>query len=125
MFSVGIRRKFQAQHFLIGGDWGAENQPHSHDYVVEVELEGQPLDEHGYLLDIDEIKRHLDELLSQFEGRMLNSLPDFEGLNPSLERFARILCAALANRVRNEQLTALTIKLWEDPVAWASYRLEF
>lgn len=125
MFSVGIRREFQAQHFLIGGDWGAENQPHSHDYVVEVELEGQPLDEHGYLLDIDDIKRHLDDLLSQFEGRMLNSLPDFEGLNPSLERFARILCAALANRVRNEQLSALTIKLWEDPVAWASYRLEF
>jgi 6-pyruvoyltetrahydropterin/6-carboxytetrahydropterin synthase len=30
MYTVTITRDFVAQHFLIGGDWGAENQWHSH-----------------------------------------------------------------------------------------------
>ena len=42
MYTVTITRDFVAQHFLIGGDWGAENQWHSHHYQVEVRLEGEP-----------------------------------------------------------------------------------
>ena len=35
MYSVAVKREFVAQHFLIGGDWGAENDWHSHHYQVE------------------------------------------------------------------------------------------
>ncbi len=125
MFSLGIRREFVAQHYLVGGNWGAENAPHSHDYRLEAVMQGKSLNRHGFLIDIVEAEHELDELLAQFRGVTLNTLPDFEGLNPSVERFARILCASLANRIRSESLTALTIKLWESPTAWASYRLEF
>ena len=41
MYSLAIRRDFVAQHYLIGGDWGAENQKHSHHYQVEVQVEGK------------------------------------------------------------------------------------
>jgi len=44
MYTVTITRDFVAQHFLVGGDWGAENQWHSHHYQVEVRLEGATLD---------------------------------------------------------------------------------
>ena len=47
MYTVTITRDFVAQHFLIGGDWGAENQWHSHHYKAEVRLEGATLDQHG------------------------------------------------------------------------------
>ena len=40
MYAVAVSRDFVAQHFLIGGDWGAENESHSHHYRVEVGLEG-------------------------------------------------------------------------------------
>jgi 6-pyruvoyltetrahydropterin/6-carboxytetrahydropterin synthase len=50
MYTLSVRREFRAEHFLIGGDWGAENQPHVHAYRLEVELEGERLDAHGYLL---------------------------------------------------------------------------
>jgi len=50
MYTVTITRDFVAQHFLIGGDWGAENQWHSHHYKAEVRLEGATLDQHGYLV---------------------------------------------------------------------------
>ena len=38
MYTTAVQRSFIAQHFLIGGDWGRENQPHSHHYVVELQL---------------------------------------------------------------------------------------
>jgi len=76
MYTVAVRRDFIAQHYLIGGDWGAENE-----------------------------------------------LPEFEGLNPSIEHFARILCRSLAGRLKAPNLAAITVKIWENEIAWARYRL--
>src|SRR5918993_508802 len=52
MYTLGIKRNFIARHFLVGGDWGAENLPNSHHYVLELQLTGKELDQHGYLVDI-------------------------------------------------------------------------
>ena len=35
MYTLAVQRDFVAQHFLIGGDWGAENDWHSHHYRLE------------------------------------------------------------------------------------------
>ena len=64
MYSVAVKRDFVAQHFLIGGDWGAENDWHSHHYQVEVQLQGPTLDQHGYLVDIVDINTHLEALVA-------------------------------------------------------------
>jgi len=124
MYTVSVKRNFFAEHFLIGGDWGRENQPHSHDYQVEILLEGATLDRHGYLVDIVEIKAHLEALLNYFGNRLLNDLPEFKGLNPSIEQFARIFCHRLSQQIESPSLSAITIKIWEDESAWASYRQE-
>ena len=41
MYTVSVKQDLIAQHYLIGGDWGAENEPHSHHYEVEVRLSRQ------------------------------------------------------------------------------------
>ena len=125
MYSVAVKRDFVAQHFLIGGDWGAENEWHSHHYAVEVQLEGESLDQHGYLVDIVEIEANLEELVARYRDKTLNELPEFAELNPSIEYFAGILCQKLAERIQASNLSRLTIKIWENEIAWASYRLEF
>ncbi len=122
MYTVAVKRDFVAQHFLIGGDWGAENQWHSHHYVVEVQLEGATLDRHGYLVDIVDIEAGLESLVAAFKDKTLNDLPQFAQLNPSIEHFARIFCDALAGRIQAPNLSAITIKIWENEIAWASYR---
>jgi len=88
MYTTAVQRSFIAQHFLIGGDWGKENQPHSHHYVVELQLEGATLDRHGYLVDIVDIESNLEALVEQYRDRTLNELAEFAGLNPSIEHFA-------------------------------------
>jgi 6-pyruvoyltetrahydropterin/6-carboxytetrahydropterin synthase len=123
MYTVAVKRDFIAQHFLIGGDWGAENVKHSHHYVLEVQLEGTRLDRHGYLVDIVDIEQQLDGLVAVYKDQTLNDMPAFEGLNPSIEHFARIACEHLTARIKADTLSFVTVKLWENDIAWASYRL--
>ena len=125
MYTLSLQRRFEAWHHLIGGDWGAENQRHSHPYRLELRLEGKELDKHGYLVDLVQVEGQLDELLQHYIGADLNELAEFAGLNPSLEHFARILANTLAKRLENGHLRALRVQIWENEEAWASYRLEF
>ena len=121
MWTVAVKRDFVAQHYLIGGDWGAENEWHSHHYAVEVQLHGRTLDQHGYLVDIVDIEQKLDELVAEYRDKTLNDLPLFTGLNPSIEHFAQILCLQFTDRIFADTLTAVSVKLWENDIAWAGY----
>jgi 6-pyruvoyltetrahydropterin/6-carboxytetrahydropterin synthase len=124
MYTLGVRRDFIARHFLIGGDWGRENLPNSHHYVLELQLAADELDRHGYLVDIVDVTNHLDELIGHFAEKMLNELPEFKGLNPSLEHFARILATGLNNRIKARHLRGLKVILWENESAWAAYEVD-
>jgi 6-pyruvoyltetrahydropterin/6-carboxytetrahydropterin synthase len=119
-YTLAVKRDFVARHFLVGGDWGAENELHSHSYQVEVQLEGKLLDEHGYLLDIVAVEAHLEELAAYYRDRTLNDLPEFAGLNPSIEHFARLLCQEISSRIK-APISAATVKIWENDIAWAAY----
>jgi 6-pyruvoyltetrahydropterin/6-carboxytetrahydropterin synthase len=124
MYTVAVLRDFIAQHYLIGGDWGAENDLHAHHYEVELQLVGEDLDQHGYLVDIVEIEQALETQIAYYRNQTLNQLPEFAGLNPSIEHFSRILCQALAEKILAENIYQITIKLWENQLAWAAYQLE-
>jgi 6-pyruvoyltetrahydropterin/6-carboxytetrahydropterin synthase len=123
MYTLGVRCGFIARHYLIGGDWGAENFPNSHHYVLELQLEGRELDPHGYLVDIVDVKKHLDEVIGQYKEQMLNDCPAFAGLNPSIEHFARVLAVALNERIEAANISTLKVALWEDESAWAAYQV--
>jgi 6-pyruvoyltetrahydropterin/6-carboxytetrahydropterin synthase len=124
MYTLGVRRDFIARHYLIGGNWGPENFPNSHHYVLELQLDGEKLDQHGYLADIVDVEKHLDELVSYYQEQMLNDKPEFAGLNPSIEHFSRILATSLSERIRAENVSALKVVLWENQSAWAAYELK-
>lgn len=122
LYTVAIRQELIARHYLIGDASESEKQRHSHCYQVEVQLEGFTLNEQGYLVDIVEIESHLADLLAYYQDKTLNELPEFRGLNPSIEHLARILCRALSDRLKTPNIKALTIRVWESANAWALYR---
>jgi len=125
MYAMTVRTDFIAQHYLIGGDWGPENERNSHHYVLELQLEGPELDQHGYLVDIVQVEAELRDARAHYADRLLNDLPEFHGLNPSIEQFARILCQRLGKRLAAPNLTGVAVRLWENEVASASYRESF
>ena len=124
MYTVSVSHEFTAWHYLIGGDWGPENELNAHPYKVEALLEGPGLDRHGYLVDIIAVEQALAAIDTRYAGNTLNELPEFEGLNPSVEHFARILWDFIAERIPTEPLASMTIRVWEGENAWASYRRE-
>ncbi len=124
MYTLAVKRNFVAQHFLIGGDWGEENFWHSHHYALEVIMEAPTLDQHGYLVDIVDVETALETLVAYFKDKTLNKLPEFTGLNPSVEHFTRICCEKLVAAIGPAHLSAMTVKIWENDIAWAAYRHE-
>ena len=125
MYSVAVTREFIASHFLIGGDWGSENFPHSHHYVAEIRIDGDQLDQHGYLVDIVDIEAALDKTVAYFRDSVLNEKPEFAGLNPSIEHFSRIINEQISSKIRPLGNASLTVKLWENATCWAAFRKEF
>jgi len=124
MYTLGVKRDFIARHFLIGGDWGSENFPNSHHYVLELQMSGKELDLHGYLVDIVDVEKHLDEIVNYYKEQMLNDKPEFGELNPSIEHFARILATSLSDRITAENISELKVVLWENDSAWAAYEVQ-
>lgn len=125
MYSLVVGRDFVAQHFLIGGDWGPENEWHSHHYRLEVTLEATELDQHGFLVDIVDVESNLERVVAQYKDKTLNELPPFEGLNPSIEHFARITCMQLKDSLKATHLTALSVTIFEDDIGRTTYRHEY
>jgi 6-pyruvoyltetrahydropterin/6-carboxytetrahydropterin synthase len=124
MYTLGVRREFIARHFLIGGDWGPENFPNSHHYILELQLAGNEVDAHGYLVDIVDVERHLDEIVGYYREQMLNEKPEFAGLNPSIEHFSRILCTTLNERIDAGNISMVKVVLWEHENAWAAFEVD-
>jgi 6-pyruvoyltetrahydropterin/6-carboxytetrahydropterin synthase len=125
VYHIGLFRPFRALHFLIGGDWGPENNLHSHDYKVEWDLQGPDLDDDGFLLDLVAVEGLLDEALDEIRGRTLNDLTAFRGLNPSVERLSRFLSdRLLEQRPRwdpRHRLRFSVVKVFENDSAWAAW----
>lgn len=125
MYTVAVTREFIANHFLVGGDWGSENFPHAHHYVAEISIEGDQLDQHGYLVDIVDIEAALDKTVNYFRDSLLNDKPEFAGINPSIEHFSRIINEQISSRIRPLGNASLIVKLWENATCWAAYRKNF
>lgn len=124
MYTLSVATAFTAYHFLIGGDWGPENDRHAHDYRVEVTLAGKPLDRHGYLVDITDVEHCLAALKQRYENATLNEQPEFAGLNPSIEHFSRICWESLVRDAASldpERITEVRVRVWENEIAAASY----
>jgi len=121
MYELMVTRDFVAQHFLTVPNCGPENEWHSHHFRVEVHLRAPELNEHGYLVDIDDVKAALDGQVARFRDTTLNDHDAFAGLNPSVEHFARIFLEGVTATMDTAHLDTVTIRIWEDDEAWASY----
>ncbi|AFK19059.1 6-carboxytetrahydropterin synthase [Haloferax mediterranei ATCC 33500] len=121
MYRVSVQRDLIAQHYLTVPNPGPEGELHSHAFTVEVELSGPELNEYGYLVDIDDVKAALDATLSRYRDETMNDLVEFSGQNPSVERFAREVCTQFIEAASLETPERVSVRIWEDDVASATY----
>lgn len=121
MYEVTVSKTFVAQHYLTVPNPGPEGELHSHRYGAEVHLRGDSLNEFGYLVDIDAARDSLDESISRYQDETLNDLPEFEGLNPSVEHFSRLFCERVFDTLDAPEVDTVGVTLREDDDAWARF----
>ena len=121
MYSTTVLTDFVAQHYLTVPNPGPEGVPHSHHFEIEVTFRGPELNEYDYLVDIDDAEGALSEVADRYRDELLNDRPAFEGYNPSVERFARVVFERVADAVTDDTVTELAVTVWEDDAAAATY----
>jgi 6-pyruvoyltetrahydropterin/6-carboxytetrahydropterin synthase len=88
MFEVTVEDTFAAGHALRGYRGKCEN-PHGHNYKVQVTLSGETLDDIGLLYDFKDLKAAMNQIIDRLDHQFLNDIEPFRELNPSAENMAR------------------------------------
>ena len=122
MHVVIEERTFPAYHQVkIGDVW---ESLHEHKWLLRIFIRARELED-GLVMDFLELQAKMDELLSLYSGKNINTLPPFsEGLNPSTEYLAWLFYQKLAPKIDNERITLFRVELREAPTSWAVYSID-
>ncbi|MDE5878448.1 MAG: 6-carboxytetrahydropterin synthase QueD [Desulfovibrio sp.] len=94
-----VRDEFAAAHALRHYQGKCEN-PHGHNFAVELCVEGSELaPDTELLVDFGTLKGALRASLAALDHRMLNETPPFDVCNPSSENLARHIFYDVAARL--------------------------
>jgi 6-pyruvoyltetrahydropterin/6-carboxytetrahydropterin synthase len=126
MYSITVSHHFMVAHSLTGPVFGPAQRLHGATYVVEAELRAEALDANGIVCDIGKALDMLKAVLSEFDYRNLDEVPEFRGRNTTTEFLASEIHRRLAARITQGTLGSHTVSnlkvvLRETPVAWAAY----
>ena len=121
MYKVSVSTSFIAQHFLIGGDFGKENDINSHLFKVEIIISNQKLNSLNYVVYITILKNYLQKIKNKYEDNCLNDFIEFENVNPSIEYFSKVILDDFVSKFPEFITYMIEIKIWEDNECFASY----
>jgi len=99
---------------------------HGHNYQLEITLGGTMDPETGYLFDLKELKRILeDEVTARFDHRHLNhDVPELKGVVPTTEMLAVLVWDILEERIEsidNREISLQAVKIHETGKNSVSY----
>lgn len=119
MYEILTARSFEAAHRLVG-DFGPATRLHGHTYRLEVIVRGRSLNEDGTLYDLGELGQNVGELASELHYRNLDEIDGLAGKNTTAEAVADFCWERLAPPLRERGLSTLTVRVWENPDAYAA-----
>jgi 6-pyruvoyltetrahydropterin/6-carboxytetrahydropterin synthase len=122
MYEVTIKKSFSAAHLLkeIGGKC---EELHGHNFLVEISVKAESLNEEGLLIDFRVVKRWTDEVLEALDHKYLNELEYFKNTNPSSEEIARFLYERIGEKARQAKVALSKVTVWESENSCVTYCL--
>ena len=87
MYELSIKQTFQATHAITIA--GEVEQPHEHDWLVKVVVQGSSLDSDGLLVDFHQIEAQLKKVIEPFVGKDFGEVEPFTNINPTAELIAQ------------------------------------
>ena len=120
MHEVGTATQVRALHVMPGAP-EPEGSLHAHDYRLEVVIGRGDLDSRGMVCDLDVLDAALAAVADEVRDVDLERIRP-EGVEAvTVEVFARWVHGRLAEAVRVAGGEALTVRVWESPVAFGGY----
>ncbi|HWY68449.1 MAG TPA: 6-carboxytetrahydropterin synthase QueD [Terriglobales bacterium] len=123
MYEVTVEDSFAAGHYLRNYRGKCEN-PHGHNYKVQITLQGKELDHAGLLLDFKELKLVMKPVIDRLDHRMINDVAPFTTLNPSAENLAKFFFDETNVTLRTSTSGRVSVKevtIWETDTTTARY----
>lgn len=123
MFQVSVEETFSSGHALRGYKGKCEN-PHGHNYRVQITLEGPQLDNIGLLIDFTHLKEVMRGVIKRIDHQFLNDLEPFTTVNPSAENMAKYFYDEVSGKLKDLPPGAKVIDVivWETDTSMAKYR---
>ncbi len=120
MYEVTVKKSFSAAHLLkeIGGKC---EELHGHNFLVEVSVAAESLNEEGLLIDFRVVKRWTNEVLEQLDHKYLNEVEYFKNMNPSSEQIARFLYEKIGEKALQANVTLSRVTVWESENSCVTY----
>ena len=99
---------------------------HGHNYVLKVTVAGEPDPELGYVMDLKELKKLVEEsVIEKVDHRNFNADVDFmKGIIPTSENIVRKIWDQLENKINNNRRNLYSLKLFETENNMVEYRGE-
>jgi 6-pyruvoyltetrahydropterin/6-carboxytetrahydropterin synthase len=120
MYQVGTSVEVRALHVMPGME-GPEGELHAHDYRIEVVVERDELDGRGMVCDLDLLEAALDDVADAVRDVDLEKIRPDGAEAVTVEVFARWAHGAMADAVARAGGERLTVRVWENPVAFGGY----
>lgn len=134
MLYITRREHFSSSHKLENSGlsqqkneelFGKCNNFHGHNYYIEVTLAGTPNPESSYVMDLKLLKQIIhEEILDKVDHKFLNEIDMFKDVIPTTENMAVSFWKALADKVKRENVSLYSVKLYETEKNYVEYRGE-
>lgn len=120
MFILKVIKTFSAAHNLRDYKGKCEKL-HGHNWKVEVEVPGKKLGKSGMLIDFHDLKKKLEDILTEFDHGYLNEIHPFDKINPTSENLAKYIFESLTCNLSPVTCHLSKVTVWESDTACASY----
>ncbi len=112
MFKLKVTTHFSAAHRLDGYEGDCSNL-HGHNWRVQMGVLCLEQDNIGLTIDFREIKKRLNEVVSEVDHKFLNDLDCFKEKNPTSEELVRYLYHQLVKSFQDLPCTISEVEIWE------------
>lgn len=120
MFEVTVKKMFFASHGLR--NYGTSEEPvHDHQWTIEARFSSPSVDKAGCAIDFRDIDRAFQEILTPYQGKVLNEIGEFKTLSPSAENIARLIFEQLDKLTKGDPARLVSMTAWEDESHGATY----
>jgi 6-pyruvoyltetrahydropterin/6-carboxytetrahydropterin synthase len=120
-YTVFKEQDFSAAHYLREYQGKCE-QMHGHNYRVRIYAGSESLDHAGLVVDFAELKAAMQQVIGKFDHRLLNEIPPFDRMAPSLELMAQHIAEEVAKQIDDERVRITACQVWETERNCAIYR---